>query len=100
MAAPAMMPVSHEAQHDLEQEGLQRRAGRQGRAQGRMRREEHQHQEAGGDRAHHLGSDVGQHGLPGQALREEEAQRDGGIDVRTGDLPEGVDHRHHDHAER
>ena len=53
----------------------------------------------GDERADELSAPVGDRAPPGEVPGQREGERDGGVEVRAGDVPDRVDHRHDHEAE-
>jgi hypothetical protein len=89
-----------EAHHEFPEKRLNLRAGRQRCADVGDVAERAAEQRGGRERAEQLSRPVADGPWPGEVPAEREGEGDGGVEVRAGDVPDGVDHRHDHEPER
>ncbi len=88
-----------EGEDHLEDEGVDGRTGREGRAEGRVIRIHDEDEERGGEGTDELGNDEAGAFEWAAFSAQNKGDADRGIDVRAGDRAKGGDHGHDDQSE-
>ena len=100
VATAMITNIRKKRQHELPEERLRLRAGRERGADVGDVAERAAQDRGGGERAGELRGPVADGARPGEVAGEREREGDGRVEVRAGDVPDGVDHRHDHEPER
>ncbi len=92
--------ISSAGHHDFPEKRLCVGTARQGGTDVRDVAERAAQEECSDERTKQLREPVPTRARPGEVAREDEGEGDGRIEVRAGDVPDGVDHRHDHEPER